>query len=106
MDALDGNAIGGALFEHFGTEMTAASGSCSHCGAANPIARLRVYNRAPGTVVRCPSCGEVVIVLLSAHDTVRADFSYFELHATSRTGGPHSRRLTLASRPPPTELSE
>jgi Family of unknown function (DUF6510) len=29
MDALDGNAIAGPLFEHFGTEMTAAWEPCA-----------------------------------------------------------------------------
>lgn len=105
MEALDGNAIAGALFEHFGIEMTAASGSCIHCEAANPIAKLRVYNRAPGTVVRCPSCGEVVIVLWSAHDTLRADVSYFELHATSDPAGHTAVGSSLESCPPPAELS-
>ena len=29
---LDGNAIGGALFEIFGTDITAATGVCDSCG--------------------------------------------------------------------------
>ena len=33
MEALDGNAIGGLLHEVFGTEMTAAEGTCAACGA-------------------------------------------------------------------------
>ena len=32
MEALDGNAIAGTLFEHFGTEMTTTIGACAHCG--------------------------------------------------------------------------
>jgi len=32
MDTLDGNAIGGLLHEVFGTEMTAAVGTCANCG--------------------------------------------------------------------------
>jgi hypothetical protein len=79
LEPLDGNAIAGPLFEYFGAEMTAASGTCTHCGAANQIAKLRVYNRAPGIVVRCPSCGNVVIVLVNIHDTLRADLSSFQL---------------------------
>ena len=34
MDALDGNAIAGALFEHFGQEMTMARGTCAPTAAA------------------------------------------------------------------------
>jgi hypothetical protein len=34
MDAVDGNAIAGPLFAHFGTEMTAARGTWLHCGYA------------------------------------------------------------------------
>ena len=66
MDALDGNAIAGSLFEHFGHEMTTAGGRCRHCGTRSLIAELRVYSRAPGTVARCPTCGNVVMVLVRA----------------------------------------
>lgn len=79
MDALDGNAIAGPLFEHFGAEMTAASGTCSHCGVTSQIAELSVFNRAPGTIARCPNCGNVVIVLVTIHDALRADMSSFQL---------------------------
>ncbi len=63
MLALDGNAIGGALFELFGREMTASSGACARCGARARMAELRVYVKAPATVVRCPSCDSVVLVV-------------------------------------------
>jgi DNA-directed RNA polymerase subunit RPC12/RpoP len=79
MDALDGNAIAGALLEYFGTEMTAAWGSCAHCGATNQVAELRVYMRAPGTVGRCPACGSVVIVLVRIRNDLRIDDSRFRL---------------------------
>lgn len=79
MDPLDGNAIAGPLFEHFGREMTTAAGSCAHCGAHAVIAELRVYSRAPGTVVRCPSCGSIVIVLVGAGGALQVDFGGFRL---------------------------
>jgi hypothetical protein len=79
MEALDGNAIAGQLFEYFGEEMTAASGSCAHCGARSQIAELAVYLRAPGSVVRCRSCGNVVIALVEIRGTVRADLSGYRL---------------------------
>jgi len=64
MDALDGNAIGGMLHEVFGTEMTAARGTCATCGAAGPLAETMVYLRAPGTVARCRVCTSVVMVFV------------------------------------------
>jgi hypothetical protein len=63
MEVVDGNAIGGLLHEVFGTEMTAATSTCGNCGAARQVGRLAVYRQAPGTVVRCPSCDSVLMVL-------------------------------------------
>ena len=56
---LDGNAVAGALFEIFGREMTAESGTCLDCGAVNRFGELVVYVSAPGHVLRCPDCGAV-----------------------------------------------
>jgi hypothetical protein len=58
---LDGNAIGGILLELFGAEMTVAVTTCRSCGARGEIARLEVYVRCPGIVVRCPACGAVLM---------------------------------------------
>jgi Family of unknown function (DUF6510) len=58
---LDGNAIGGLLREVFAVEMTAAVGTCANCGAVNELGRVHVYVRAPGTVVRCPGCEQVLM---------------------------------------------
>jgi Family of unknown function (DUF6510) len=63
MEALDGNAIAGLLLDVFGAEMTTATGVCAHCGASGLLAEQMVYNRAPGTVVRCRSCTWVLMVL-------------------------------------------
>jgi hypothetical protein len=62
MEALDGNAIGGLLLEVFGVEMTTATGTCDNCGAVGLVAELMVYRQAPGTVVRCPACEQVLMV--------------------------------------------
>mgnify|MGYP003544540700 CR=1 FL=1 len=64
MEALDGNAIAGLMVDVFGTEMTMATGSCAICGATGLLAEQMVYNRAPGTVVRCRSCAGVLMVLV------------------------------------------
>jgi hypothetical protein len=79
MDALDGNAIAGTLFEHFGAEMTAVRGICGHCGASGLIAELVVYLRAPGAVARCRSCGREVIVAVRVRGVPEVDCSQFEL---------------------------
>lgn len=83
MDALDGNAIGGQLLELFGREMTSARGACTHCGAPARIAELVVYLRAPGTVVRCRSCGQTVIVLVTVRETTCVDVAGFRLDSIS-----------------------
>jgi ribosomal protein S27E len=64
MSPLDGNAIGGLLLEIFSTEMTAAIGTCATCGTAGPVAETIVYLDAPGTVVRCPSCTAVLMIIM------------------------------------------
>jgi Family of unknown function (DUF6510) len=73
MEALDGNAIGGLLLEVFGTEMTAAPTVCGNCGDTRPVAELAVYLRAPGTIVRCRTCGSVLMAFVTAHDRMCVD---------------------------------
>jgi hypothetical protein len=63
---LDGNAIGGLLLEVFGADLTAATGVCAACGASGPVAEVRVYLDAPGTVARCPACEAALMVLVEA----------------------------------------
>jgi Family of unknown function (DUF6510) len=73
MEALDGNALAGALYAAFGQEMTMATGTCGTCGQKNLLATLRVYLRAPGRVARCPACGAVQLVLIEARDVFCVD---------------------------------
>jgi len=73
MEALDGNAIGGLLNEVFGEEMTTAHGACGNCGARRQVGELAVYLRAPGTVVRCPSCGSVLMTFVQVHEVWSVD---------------------------------
>ncbi|MDX6410765.1 MAG: hypothetical protein QOE91_281 [Gaiellaceae bacterium] len=75
MDALDGNAIAGRLYEIFGTEMTVATGACVHCGNEGPVAEAVVYNRAPGIVVRCRHCVNVLMVLVEVRGITCLDLS-------------------------------
>ena len=77
MEALDGNAIGGPLLELYGRDMTAASGTCGHCGEVSRIAELRIYAAGPGKVGRCRTCGEVVLVLTNIREQLRVTFLQF-----------------------------
>lgn len=82
MEALDGNSMAGALLEHFGTDMTSARGTCAHCGAAAQIAELRVYTKAPGMVGRCPSCGNVVVVVVQTKARLSIYTESFQMTGT------------------------
>ena len=75
MDALDGNAIGGLLIDVFGADMTAAGTICGTCSASRPVAELVVYRPALGTVVRCRTCGSVLMVFVKAHGLTCVDLS-------------------------------
>ena len=58
---LDGNAIAGLLREIFTMEMTNAISTCAGCGKVHPVGRVDVYLNAPGAVVRCPACEQVLM---------------------------------------------
>jgi hypothetical protein len=73
MNPLDGNAIGGLLHEVFGTEMTDAAGTCANCGATGPVAEAVVYLDAPGTVVRCRNCSNILMVFTRVHGRTCVD---------------------------------
>ena len=79
MEAIDGNAIAGQLYDYFGAEMTAARGACAQCGAEAQIAELAVYVRAPGAVARCRTCGAVVMVLVEARGRTQVNIDGFRL---------------------------
>jgi len=70
---VDGNAIAGALETAFGGDITAVPGRCAHCGAVNPIGALRAYVRAPGAVLRCPSCDGVVLRVVETTEATYVD---------------------------------
>jgi stage V sporulation protein SpoVS len=71
---LDGNAIAGLLREIFAVEMTTAIGTCASCGAVNEVARVAVYVHAPGTVVRCPGCEQVLMRVVRRLDGGKARY--------------------------------
>ena len=86
MDPVDGTAIGGLLIDVFGTEMTAADSTCATCGASRPVAELVVFQRAPGTVVRCRTCGSVLMVFVHAHEEMCIDLAGLATLGDGETG--------------------
>jgi hypothetical protein len=72
---LDGNAIGGLLLELFGVELTVATSVCGSCGAQEEVARLEVYLDAPGVVVRCCHCEDVLMRIVRGPDRAWIDLS-------------------------------
>jgi Family of unknown function (DUF6510) len=75
MDYVDGNALGGTFLELFGVDVTVANGVCGWCGRAGDVAGLRVYLRAPGTVVRCPTCEGVLMKIVRSETRTWLDLS-------------------------------
>jgi len=73
MTHLDGNAIGGLLGELFGAEMTIAVSTCDGCGQIDVVAELAVYTRAPGVVVRCPGCDNVLMRVVRTRERYLLD---------------------------------
>ena len=73
--ALDGNAIGGALLDVFGADLTAATAICVECGDAGPLAAAVVYVRTPGIVVRCRACQSVLMVLTTVRGVTCVDLT-------------------------------
>lgn len=60
---VDGNAAAGVLMDVFGHEMTTVRETCTHCGAAEPIASAHVYEGGPGTVLRCQHCDHLLMAI-------------------------------------------
>ena len=64
MEELDGNGAAGRLSEVFALEVTAARGQCGACGNVAALAEARAFVDAPGLVIRCRSCDNVLLVLV------------------------------------------
>ena len=59
---LDGNAIARPLARdlHDGDDHGGAR-TCAGCGKVHAVGRVDVYMNAPGVVVRCPACEQVLM---------------------------------------------
>jgi hypothetical protein len=60
---LDGNAVAGLLQEVFAADMTSVIGSCTTCGATEPVGAARLY-RGAGVVLRCPHCDNTLAAIV------------------------------------------
>ena len=58
---LDGNAVAGQLAALLGSDVTAMPATCAHCHTVSVMGTLRAYVQAPGSVLRCPACGQVMM---------------------------------------------
>jgi hypothetical protein len=72
---LDGNAVAGLLREIFTVEMTSAENTCAGCGRVHPVGALQVYVNAPGVVIRCPSCEQVLMRVVRGRGRVWLDLT-------------------------------
>ena len=54
-----------------GAEMTTNEAECAHCGGVHAMGRLTAFTHAPGLVMRCPSCGDVMLMVV---ETPRGTF--------------------------------
>ena len=70
---LDGNAAAGMFMQLFGVEMTASPTECAHCGTTNDVGALMLFNQAPGMVLRCPACAQVMLRIVQTADAILLD---------------------------------
>ncbi len=63
---LDGNAAAGLLQDVFVHEVTNARGACAGCGAVGEMGAQHLYMTpmSPGAVLRCASCGAILMVIV------------------------------------------
>jgi hypothetical protein len=70
---LDGNAAAGILQQIFGLEMTASPTECATCGYQGEVGRLLAFNQAPGLVLRCSICKNVVMRIVQTQSAIYLD---------------------------------
>lgn len=85
-DHLDGNALGGRLWDLFGREMTGQHGCCDNCGTISAFGAILVY-RGAGDVLRCPGCGNVLLVVVSSSSEMRVSLGSLRWLAVEDTSG-------------------
>ena len=81
---VDGNAMGGTLTEVFARDVTSARMVCDGCGNVEPLGAEHAYLQAPGMVLRCRHCEQVLLVVTRANGASLLSFRgvrWFELPA-------------------------
>src|SRR5258708_19480599 len=79
---LDGNAAAGLLQELFALEMTTVPAECAHCGNIGEIGSLLCFSQAPGMILRCPACEQIILRIVRApyaiffHSPVSTHFTF------------------------------
>jgi Zn finger protein HypA/HybF involved in hydrogenase expression len=63
------------LREIFAMEVTNAEETCRGCGTVNEMGRVEVYIHAPGTVIRCPACHNVLMRIVHGRGRYWVDMS-------------------------------
>ncbi len=67
---LDGNAAAGLLSEIFISEMTSSSIECANCGREGELGTLLAFLQAPGVVLRCPACEQVILRIVESPEAI------------------------------------
>lgn len=75
---LDGNAAAGILAEIFAVEMTTSLAECAHCGSDGEMGTVLVFSQAPGLVLRCPACENIMMRIVQAPGA-----NYLEMRGTA-----------------------
>jgi hypothetical protein len=70
---LDANAVAGIMHEIFGADMTASPTECAHCGREGEVGTLLAFTQAPGIVLRCPACENVIVRITQTPDAFYID---------------------------------
>ncbi len=70
---LDGNAVAGKLYAIFGTEMTVTQAECVNCGNTSEIGAMLAFTQAPGIVLRCPGCENIMLRIVETDDSYYLD---------------------------------
>ena len=84
----DGTALAGHLQDVVRVDVTTAIGRCGNCGRTGPMAEVRVFDRAPGVVARCPMCDQVLLRLVRGTGRAWLDLrglTYLQLPAPDQT---------------------
>ncbi len=66
---LDGNSVAGLMREIFASEMTITPAECGNCGSVSAIGAMLAFTQAPGIVLRCPGCENIMLRIVETDDS-------------------------------------